>query len=433
MRSSATPLTKTGSIASRVASYVAALSIGAKLRLASMCSVGGLTIMLLAIAIGGKVALDLRSQRMAVSESVVAAAELARAIDAARLATYRMADGRGESLRTIATHELAIARRHMAELETLTTRVAPDMLPQVEQLRSAISQFDAESAKTTQLRYRSAASTEAAFAIGEQLAARTNRLDVQLRDRGQVLDVLAKERIVGLFTAFGALFLFTVAVILFTARVLARDISEGLLGLIGAARSFAAGETVAIVPGIERSDEIGELARAVDTARAGADRIKHLSNERKTLRDEREGALMKLAEHFERTVGDVVGGVAAASSQLQSTASAMAAAAEQASAQSGMVSQSMDRASSGVTAAAAASDEFAMSIGEISRQATSSAELARRATDAATHADETISALAASADQVGQIVELISSIAQRTNLLALNASIEAARGGEAGR
>ena len=44
-----------------------------------------------------------------------------------------------------------------------------------------------------------------------------------------------------------------------------------------------------------------------------------------------------------------------------------------------------------------------------------------------------MSALTESAAEVGKVVELISHIAQRTNLLALNASIEAARGGEAGR
>jgi methyl-accepting chemotaxis protein len=74
-----------------------------------------------------------------------------------------------------------------------------------------------------------------------------------------------------------------------------------------------------------------------------------------------------------------------------------------------------------------------MSINEISRQASSSAQLARKAGDAAREADGTISSLNDTAGEIGQIVGLISSIAQRTNLLALNASIEAARGGEAGR
>lgn len=182
-----------------------------------------------------------------------------------------------------------------------------------------------------------------------------------------------------------------------------------------------------------RPDEIGQMARGLMVFVKSAHKLDELYQSREEASEQRARDLVALAGTFERTVGDIVGGVAAASTQLQATASVMASAAEQASAQSNLVAASMDRASTGVTAAAAASDEFAMSIGEISRQATSSAELARRATDAATKADATISALDASANQVGQIVELISSIAQRTNLLALNASIEAARGGEAGR
>ena len=204
------------------------------------------------------------------------------------------------------------------------------------------------------------------------------------------------------------------------------EIVGNMARLAGGARDITVSHT-------QRTDELGELARVMAVFVKSGHKLDELFGQRKDASEQRKRDLLALASSFEASIGEVVGGVAAASSQLQATASAMASAAEQASAQSGLVSSSMDRASSGVTAAAAASDEFAMSIGEISRQATSSAELARKATDAATDADATISALAASADQVGQIVELISSIAQRTNLLALNASIEAARGGEAGR
>lgn len=265
---------------------------------------------------------------------------------------------------------------------------------------------------------------------------------------------VGSDGLLALVTIMGAITLLVVAGIYnaWRAITLTRDgITLVLEHMTDSMVRLAEGDNDISVPGLERSDEIGDMARSVEVFRRGyikmdrmrteaaekarieLDRQAEEQRERDEMREEQTRVLLSIANQFERTVGDVVSGVAAASSELQLTASSMAAAAEQSAHQTGEVSSAMNEASAGVTAAAAASDEFAMSIGEISRQAATSAELARAASISAADADHTISALTQSAHQVGQIVELISTIAQRTNLLALNASIEAARGGEAGR
>ena len=58
---------------------------------------------------------------------------------------------------------------------------------------------------------------------------------------------------------------------------------------------------------------------------------------------------------------------------------------------------------------------------------------AARAVDNARRTGDTARALAEGAQKIGDVVKLIQSIAEQTNLLALNATIEAARAGEAGR
>ena len=147
----------------------------------------------------------------------------------------------------------------------------------------------------------------------------------------------------------------------------------------------------------------------------------------------RKQELLELAAQFESNIGEVSNSVASAAEQLHASAKSLATAPEDAIGQSAQISDAIQQVASGSSAAAAVSDEFALSIQEISRQAANSAELARSTNAAAISTDTTVSKLTERAQSIGEIAELIDAIAQRTNLLALNASIEAARSSEAGR
>ena len=77
--------------------------------------------------------------------------------------------------------------------------------------------------------------------------------------------------------------------------------------------------------------------------------------------------------------------------------------------------------------------EMSNAIGEISEQITNSTKIAKEAVDKAETTNTTIRSLSKAAEEIGDIIGLINDIAEQTNLLALNATIEAARAGEAGK
>ena len=70
---------------------------------------------------------------------------------------------------------------------------------------------------------------------------------------------------------------------------------------------------------------------------------------------------------------------------------------------------------------------------EIRRQVEQSRTVAAEAVKQAEQTNSRITELSESADRIGAVIKLISAVAEQTNLLALNATIEAARAGEAGR
>jgi methyl-accepting chemotaxis protein len=111
----------------------------------------------------------------------------------------------------------------------------------------------------------------------------------------------------------------------------------------------------------------------------------------------------------------------------------IAAASSQASERAASASSATEEASQNVQAVASGAEELASSIAEISRQVSEAGDFSAQAVAKTESADRVMKGLEEAAGAIGHVVRLITDIAEQTNLLALNATIEAARAGEAGK
>ena len=215
-----------------------------------------------------------------------------------------------------------------------------------------------------------------------------------------------------------------------------RSVSKPLTRLTSTMSELAAGKPDVEVPALDREDEIGQMARALQVFRESAVEKERLEAARELDRKraaEETGLLNQLVDQFEQSALPMTETLSASSSEMHASANAMLATVEQTRSLSSAAASSSDTANGNVLTVSSASEQLASSIEEISRQVSQSAGIASAATAQAEATNRQIRDLVQAADKIGRVVGLISDIAEQTNLLALNATIEAARAGEAGR
>jgi methyl-accepting chemotaxis protein len=200
---------------------------------------------------------------------------------------------------------------------------------------------------------------------------------------------------------------------------------------------LAQGDLTVTVEGVERKDETGALSRALQVFKDNALEMKRLEaqaeHDRQRAEIEKRQAMHALAADFESKVMGVVDAVAAASTELEASASSLTRTASESASRADQVSRVADVSAANVQTVASASEEMAASASEIAGQVSQANQVSRQAEGRARDADQTVRELAQAASRIGEVVNLITEIASQTNLLALNATIEAARAGEAGR
>ncbi|MCA0404612.1 MAG: globin-coupled sensor protein [Proteobacteria bacterium] len=144
-------------------------------------------------------------------------------------------------------------------------------------------------------------------------------------------------------------------------------------------------------------------------------------------------ALMGMIDDLETAVSKRLSSFNTLAQSVRASATTLEQAASSGIASTAQARDAAAQTSSYVNSVASAAEELSASIRDINQRVSGSAQLIDHVSGYSSAAGEAANKLVGSTQSIGDVVGLIRAIAEQTNLLALNATIEAARAGEAGK
>lgn len=295
-----------------------------------------------------------------------------------------------------------------------------------------------------QAEYEADAATEALELDADAIAA---TLDVIINKADSIndsADEVAAEFVLAARTIIITLVSAGLVISVLLIYLMRKTVTQPMRGMTVSMKNLADGQTDLEVPSLGRSDELGDMAQAVQVFKDNAVEMKRLEAEQakaeaeqakaeERAEAEKRKAMNDMADGFEATVSKIVDGVSNAAESLRGTSEEMVSMAEDTKRNSNEVAQSAAMASENVGSVSASTEEMTASIKEINQQVHNSMKIADNAVKEAEQSLDIINGLAESSQRIGDVINLINDIAEQTNLLALNATIEAARAGESGK
>jgi len=188
--------------------------------------------------------------------------------------------------------------------------------------------------------------------------------------------------------------------------VISRTVIRPLFSFKGVLENLATGD---LTHRLEKTseDEVGQMGKALNST------------------------IDKIAD-IVRQISEESVNVANASEEFSAVSQQISANSEETSAQASVVTTATEQVNRGLQTVSTATEQMSSSIREIAKNATEAAKVADGAMRTAHETNAIVSKLGESSAEIGQVIKVITSIAQKTDLLALNATVEAARAGEVG-